>query len=339
VFDEYLNRARSGESFSEKEAAAIAWDIFESNVNDRAVADFLVALAQKGETAAEVAGFASELVRRALPVNAPATCVDLCGTGGSDLARFNVSTAAAFVAASCGVPIAKHGNRGSRRPNGAFDLLEALGIPIELPPKLIEECLAQVGVAFIFARMYHPGMKRVTQARKLAGRRTIFNLIGPLSNPAGVTHQLVGTADAARLWVLGEALQRIGRTRALVVYGDPGIDEFSVSGKSVVLEVTPNGIIESEFQLSEAGIERVDYAELPTGDCHDNAIVFYQLLDDKAPQGIRDMVALNAGAVLYLSGHTRTIAEGYRAASDAIGDGRMKKKFVTLKDYLADNVR
>lgn len=312
---------------------AVAKSMFDDAMDDEVIARFLVALAEKGETASEIAGFATELLRRAVPVEAPPGAVDLCGTGGSDLPRFNVSTAAAFVVAACGVIVAKHGNRGSRRPNGSFDLLEQLGVPVELPSAMISQCLTQVGLAFVYARAYHPVMQRVVEARRIANRRTIFNLVGPLSNPAQVSLQIVGTADPRRLQVLAQALQILGRRRALVVCGEPGVDEFSVSGRSIVLEIRQGSIRVQEFQPEDIGIKPVDYAFLPTGDSRENAEVFTALLDDQAPDAISAMVALNAGAVLYLAGKETTIKNGYLQARKAIAEGKMKQKFEELRSF------
>lgn len=334
MIGEHLDKIRDGENLSSPEATEAARSILDGSEDDQTIAQFLVALAEKGETGEEIAGFAGELLRQATPVDAPTGAVDLCGTGGGDLPRFNVSTAAAFVVASCGVVVAKHGNRGSRRPNGSFDLLEKLGIPVELPPELVEESLREVGIGFIFARAYHPVMKRVANARQVAGRRTIFNLVGPLANPARVSCQLVGTADVSKTRVLAEALQLLKKERALVVYGEPGVDEFSVSGISSMLEVRPEGIDEKQFTPTEAGITLCDYESLPTGDCEENAEVFRLLLNDEAPEGIRKMVALNSGAVLYLTGAAESIEGGFHRAEAAITDGLFKQKFVEMTSFL-----
>jgi anthranilate phosphoribosyltransferase len=309
------------------EAGAAADAILEGKQDEDTVARFLVALAEKGEIADEIAGFASALMRRAVRVEAPPDAVDLCGTGGSGLPRFNVSTAAAFAVAACGVPVAKHGNKGSRQPDGSFDLIENLGLPVELSPAQAAEALRNVGLAFLFARAYHPIMKNVVGARKKAGRRTIFNLVGPLCNPAGVSVQVIGTADRAKLEELGKALQILGRRRAVVVRGEPGIDEFSISGASEALEVTPGGLRRFRLLPEECGITPCAYDSLLAGRGPENAGAFRDLLEGKAPESLREIVALNAGAVLYVAGRVSSIADGCQEARRCMSDGRLKRKY------------
>jgi anthranilate phosphoribosyltransferase len=318
---------KDGKHLSREQAVAAAESILNGSHSEDVVAQFLVALAEKGETADEIAGFASALLKRAVRIEAPPGAVDLCGTGGSGLPRFNVSTAAAFLVAACGVPVAKHGNKGSREPNGSFDLIEALGLPVELSPALARECLEKVGLAFLFARAYHPIMKHVVGARKKAGRRTIFNLVGPLCNPAGVTMQVIGTADRAKLEPIARALQMLGRKRALVVRGDPGIDEFSTAGVTDMWETTPGAIRHLSLTPEECGITRVSYDQVAGGNGAVNARVFHQMLDGRAPQSVQDMVALSAGGVLYVAERVRTIAEGCARAKRCIAEGGLRRKF------------
>lgn len=325
---------RDGRHLTRDEAIAAAETILEGGHDEEAVAQFLVALAEKGETAEEIAGFASALMARAIRIEAPEGAVDLCGTGGSGLPRFNVSTAAAFVVAACGVPVAKHGNKGSRQPDGSFDLIESLGLPVALPPEVAREALANVGLAFLFARAYHPIMKNVVGARKRAGRRTIFNLVGPLCNPAGVKVQVIGTAQARNLPVLAEALQMLGRRRALVVRGDPGIDELSVSGPSDLIEVGGDSIRPSKLLPTDVGINPSPYETLPLGLASGNAGVFFELLDKHTPPNLVDLVALNAGAVLYIAGRAPSIRDGCAQARQCLVDGRARSKWEEYRRFV-----
>jgi anthranilate phosphoribosyltransferase len=334
MLDRCLAQIVQGRDLSREQAGNAARMMFGDNLDNTTIAEFLVALAEKGESATEIAAFASVLLENTVSFASPQGAVDLCGTGGSGYSRFNVSTAAAFVAAACGVPIIKHGNKGSRQPNGSFDLLEALGLPIEVPPEIAQEALEKTGLAFLYARQYHPIMKHVAPARKLANRRTIFNLIGPLSNPANIDFQVIGTADPARVQVLAEALKLLGRKRALVVTGEPGIDELSVSGISKLLDVTATEITDFSVLPETVGIERVNYEEIPSGQAPYNAGLFHELLENAGPASLKSMVALNTGAVLYVAGRVRSIPEGCKQANAAMVDGRMKAVFETYRDFM-----
>jgi anthranilate phosphoribosyltransferase len=257
----------------------------------------LAALAARGETGVEVAAVAQGMLERATVIPVSGACLDLCGTGGSGRQRYNVSTSAAFLLAATGARVAKHGNRGSVRPNGSFDLLDALGVPFALPPAAHAQLLESTGVCFLFARAMHPAMAAVAPYRKAAGRRTIFNLAGPLANPCRPRRQLIGAASAGTAAVVAEALTRLGVERALVVVGEPGIDEVSVSGATHWIEVGRAG--------RRAGVWRhprwsVPYESLPAGDAAANAAVFAELIAGRAGAALQAMVLANAGAALDL---------------------------------------
>ncbi|MSR64199.1 MAG: anthranilate phosphoribosyltransferase [Verrucomicrobiae bacterium] len=334
MLQEFSNRISSRTNLTREESFAAAEEILQGGHDENAVARFLVALSEKGETADELAGFASALMKNVIRVEAPPNAVDLCGTGGSGLQRFNVSTAAAFVVAACGVPVAKHGNKGSRQSDGSFDLIEQLGLPVQLPPEVARDALKETGLAFLFARAYHPIMKNVVGARKKAGRRTIFNLVGPLCNPAGVSVQVIGTADKAKLGELARAIQLLGRRRALVVRGEPGIDEFSVSGTSEVIEVSPTSLRRFEWNPKLCGINVISYDSLLGEVGKENQPAFLNLIAGRASQNIQDIVALNAGAVLYAADRAKSIEEGHTSARACIVDGRMRGKFEEYKRFV-----
>ncbi len=263
-------------------------------VNDGA--RLLVRLAERGETATELAALVRALHATCVQIPAAGPCLDLCGTGGSGRTRFNVSTTAAFVLAAAGVPVAKHGNRGSARPNGSFDLLDALSIPFQLPPAALAQLRAETGVCFLFARAMHPAVAAVAPYRKAAERRTIFNLAGPLANPYRPTRQLVGVANRAVAAVLADALQMLGVERALVVWGEPGIDEVSISGATHWLDVTPAAVISGTWTPAQM----IPYERIPAGDAAENAGEFQRLLTGTGDSAAAQMVAVNAAAAMDL---------------------------------------
>jgi anthranilate phosphoribosyltransferase len=253
--------------------------------------------------------------------------MDLCGTGGSELTRFNVSTTVAFVLASAGVPVAKHGNRGSRRPNGSFDLLDALGIPFALPPAHLAELQRTTGLCFLFARTMHPAVAAVAPMRKLVAGRTIFNLAGPLANPCRPTRQVVGVTREALAHVVAGALQHLGIERAIVVRGHPGLDEVSITGPSHLWEVanghTHHRIVEHYHHHG------LDHSALPGGDAPENAAIFHRLLTGEETGPLRDMVVANAAMALDCwrghphAGNPDTIAE----VMDLLLSGRPRETY------------
>ncbi|MBA2479886.1 MAG: anthranilate phosphoribosyltransferase [Planctomycetes bacterium] len=295
-----LAAARSLTAKSEGMDADEARDVLELLISGSlAVPDgagLLVALAERGETARELAEIVRGLLERAVRIPTTRRCMDLCGTGGSGLSRYNVSTTVAFVLAAAGVPVAKHGNRGSTRPNGSFDFLDALGVPFALAPQDHADLLERTNCCFLFARAMHPAVAAVAAYRKAAGRRTIFNLAGPLANPCRPARQIIGVSTWATARVIAGALRILGVERALVVRGEPGIDEISVSGPTRWLEVVGTVITEGGFDAPAA----VPYADLPGGDAADNAAAFHRLMVGQGPPALLRVVAVNAAAALDL---------------------------------------
>lgn len=305
------------------------------SLSDEQIAEAIISLRNKGENSDDICEYVNVINQHSKSLSPQGDLLDVCGTGGSGLSRFNVSTASAFVLSALGVPVIKHGNRGSQRPNGSFDLLERLGIDIEQTPNQIEETIAKVDLGFVFAKHYHPSLKSVANARKLAGGRSIFNLAGPLSNPAKITYQVIGTADHSKAEVLAEACIKLGRKRAAVVYGEPGIDEVSISGASHIYECLDGKIQHYQITPKDFGITPVPYDEIPGGDVDVNIEIFNELLNGSTDSSIIDMVALNSGMALYIAGKESSIIDGYKASIDCITSGKMCAQFNAYTSALA----
>lgn len=294
--------------------------ILDGKVADDQIAQFLVTLSDRGETASEIAGAARAMRQRMIPIIAPANAIDVCGTGGDGHHTLNVSTAVSLVVAACGVPVAKHGNRAASSKAGAADTLEALGLNLDRAAETAEATLADLGICFLFAGRHHPSMGRIMPIRKALGRRTIFNLMGPLANPAGVRRQLVGIARPAYVPIYAEAIKRLGTDHSFVISGDEGLDELSLAGGNELAEVK-NG------ELSMRRITPAD-AELPTapvdairgGDATHNAAALRALLQGE-PGAYRNAVLFNAAAALIVAGEAQDWHEGVEEAAEAIDKG------------------
>jgi anthranilate phosphoribosyltransferase len=304
----------------EAEAEEVFGALLDGEASDEEIARFLCDLSDRGETADEIAGAARALRARLIPVQAPADAIDVCGTGGDGHHTLNVSTAVSLVVAAAGVPVAKHGNRAASSKAGAADTLEALGLDMEAAGRTAERTLAEIGICFLFARNHHPAMGRIQPIRQRLGRRTIFNLMGPLSNPAGVRRQLIGIARPAYVPIYAEAKARLGCERTLIVSGDEGLDELSLAGGNEVADVRGH-----EWELRRA---RASDARLPTapveairgGDAVHNAKALKALLMG-APGPYRDAVLFNAGAALMIADRAAGYAEGAALAAEALDSG------------------
>ncbi len=291
-------------------------DILDARASEDAIATFLVALAERGETSIEIAEAARALRQRMLPINASATAVDVCGTGGDGHHTLNVSTAVALVVATCGVPVAKHGNRAASSKAGAADTLEVLGLDMARAGATAEASLAEIGIAFLFAANHHPAMRRITPIRQRIGRRTIFNLMGPLANPAGVTRQLIGIARPDYVPLYADALEQLGTQAALVVSGEEGLDELSGAGSSLVASI---GDIELPPRITpdDAGLPRHPIESIRGGDAAHNAAALQRLLRGETG-AYRDAVLLNAAAALMVAGVAPTLIDGAARAAEAL---------------------
>ena len=328
---ETLRKAAGGEDLTEGEAERALEAIMEGTVPPAATAALLTALRVKGEAVPEIVGFARAMRRFAASVDAPPDVVDTCGTGGDAKGTINVSTAAAFVARGAGVVIAKHGNRAATSRAGSADVLEALGAEIELEPEQVSRCIEEAGIGFMFARTHHPSMRFVAPVRAELPFRTIFNLLGPLTNPAGARRQLVGVFGGAFVRPVAEALRDLGAERALVVHGTDGMDEITTSAETIVAEVSDGDLKEYEISPEDFGLHKHAPDGLLGGDARLNARILRDVLSGKETGAARDVILLNAGAAIFVSGKTDTIEEGVRKAEESIETGAADQ---ALEDFV-----
>jgi anthranilate phosphoribosyltransferase len=305
-------------SLTAQASEALFGQMLDGEMDDAAIAAALIAMADRGETADEIAGAALAMRARMIAVTAPANAIDVCGTGGDGQHSLNVSTAVAIVVAACGVPVAKHGNRAASSMAGGADTLEALGLDLARASQTAEATLADIGIAFMFAQTHHPALARIAPIRRSLGRRTIFNLLGPLANPAGVKRQLIGVASPALVALHAQALAMLGVERAMTVSGDEGLDELSISG--------PTQIIAQGFALpgpvtpENAGLHRHSAESLRGGDAQHNADALRRLLLGEHG-AYRDAVLLNAAAALIVAGEVADWRDGVEEAAEAIDKG------------------
>ena len=319
-----IRRLAFGESLSSEDITGAFDIIMRGEATPAQVGALLMALRVKGETADEVAGVVRALRSAMVPLEAtsPDELVDTCGTGGGAVPTFNISTAAALLAAGAGVRIAKHGNRSFTSRCGSADVLEALGIPIDAPPERMRRTLQDAGIVFMFAPAMHPAMKHVGPVRRELAIPTVMNIVGPLANPARAGRQLVGVSEIPRLALLANALAVLGTTHAMVVYGEPGMDEVSPLGKTRVLEVRGGTVSEWSIDPARFGIRGVTAAELAGSEPASNAETIRDILSGGGTPGGRASVVLNAAAAVYLSGLARSYDEGFEVASAALAAGK-----------------
>ena len=295
-------------------------DILDGRADDAAIAGFLIALAERGESSIEIAAAAQAMRQRMLPIDAPTGAIDVCGTGGDGHHTLNVSTAVALVVAACGVPVAKHGNRAASSKAGAADTLEALGLDMTRAGETAEASLAEIGICFLFAANHHPAMARIQPIRKAIGRRTIFNLMGPLANPARTKRQLIGIARPDYVGTYAEALALIGDGAAWVVSGAEGLDEISIAGPTALVEVRGSETHSRSITPGDAGLPTQPLEANRGADAAHNAAALRRLLQGEA-SAYRDAVLLNAAAALTVADAVADLGEGVTRASEAIDGG------------------
>jgi anthranilate phosphoribosyltransferase len=319
VLTEAIDRVASGADLEAGEASLVLAEIVEGNASEAQAAAFLIALRTKGETVAEIAGLAAVLRERAVKVDAGDDLVDTAGTGGGR-PTFNVSTTAAFIAAGAGCRVAKHGNRSATSQCGSADVLEALGGRIDVDVEVVEACIREIGFGFMFAPLHHPAFKHIVPVRKELAVRTIFNFLGPLTNPAGALRQVIGVSDPTKLETMAAALGELGAERALVVSSADGLDEFSVSGATRVVELRDGRLSAYDVTPEQVDLELAADGAVGAGTPQQNAQVLRDVLSG-APGSERSLSVLNAGAAIYVAGRADTLAEGVRAAERSIDDG------------------
>ena len=322
-FGQILKRLAGGETLGADTAMRAFAAIMAGEVSEARMAAFLTALAIRKPAVVELAGAAQAMRAAMRVVQAPPGTIDLCGTGGDGLGTLNISTAAAFVVAGAGVPVAKHGNRNISSRTGTADVLETLGVKIGLDPKAAELCLKEANLCFMFAPAHHTAMKFVAPVRKELGFRTVFNLLGPICNPAKVRAQLLGVYDREWLEPVANVLAMLGLERAWVVHGSDGLDELTTTGASHIAVLEGSKVTRRDIQPEEAGLARAQVSDLIGGDAKYNADAIVKLLGGaKGPY--RDVVLLNAAAALLIAGKTQELKPGITLAAESIDSGRAK---------------
>lgn len=343
---EAIEKMYHGGGLSRAEAREVMTELLSGTVPDGEIIAFLTALGERGETVDVLVGFAEVMRARAaelLPkaglsiedVHGAGPLLDTCGTGGDGLGTFNVSTAAALVAAAAGVRVAKHGNRSISSRCGSADVLEALGVRIELPPGRIAECLDSVGCVFLYAPQHHAATRHVMNARRAMRTKTVFNLLGPLTNPLGATVQLTGVFDHARTEIMAEALARLGTRRAMVVAAWDGMDEVSTTGTTRVSEATAGRVITRQLAPEDFGLDRSNAGSIEGGEAATNARILHQVLEGEpgSYRSYREAVLVNTSAALVAAGRVQSLLEGVALAAEAIKSGAALRTLSQLVEF------
>lgn len=330
---EAIEKISQRENLTQAQMQSVMEEIMSGEAQTPEIVSFLTALNQKGETVDELTAAVKVMRRHVTGIHIDRKVIlDTCGTGADGKGTFNVSTAVAFVAAGCGITVAKHGNRSVSSKSGSADILEALGININIGAQQIELCAYEAGIAFLFAQNLHPAMKYAMSARKQIASRTMFNILGPLTNPAQANHQLVGVYDSALTETLALVLSNLGSRHALVVWGEDGLDEITTTAPTRVSEANKGKLRNYKITPDEFGIRTADLADLAGGSAQDNAEILSQVLKGK-PGPKRDIVILNAAAAIYAADKAGSIKEGIKLACESIDSGRALEKLELLKEY------
>ncbi len=324
-----IAKVATGATLTRAESSAAFYTMMSGDATPSQMGGLLMALRVRGETVDEITGAVEAMRAKMLPVSVPANAVDIVGTGGDGSGSVNVSSCASFVAAGAGVTIAKHGNRNLSSKSGSADVLGALGIKIDLTPEEISRCVNEAGIGFMFAPAHHAAMRHVGPSRVELATRTIFNLLGPLSNPGGVSHHMIGVFS--RQWVepLAQVLKNLGSKSAWVVHGSDGLDEITISGPTYVAELKDGKVTTFEVTPEEVGLARSPSEALKGGDPAENAVALRAVLDGK-PGAYRDVVLINAAAALVVGGHASDLKEGVKLSARALDSGAAAAKLVHL---------
>jgi len=327
---EAIEKLVSRIDLSEAETIEVMNQIMTGEASPLQVAAFLTALRMKGEKVEEITGAARVMREKAHRVNVGGkTVLDTCGTGGDQKGTFNISTTTAFVLAGAGVNVAKHGNRSVSSQSGSADVLGALGVRVDAPKERVEACIAKIGIGFLFAPLLHEAMKYAVQPRRDIGIRTIFNMLGPLTNPAMATHQLLGIYSGEMVGLIAQVLKNLGSTRAMVVHGLEGLDEISLCGPTQVAELRDGAVKEYVVEPEQFGLKRCGLEALHGGNPEESAQIVRAILDGKKGP-TRDVVLFNGGAALYVSGRAANIQDGIGLAAESIDSGKARQKLAQL---------
>ena len=331
MIKEAINLTIQGRDLSEEQMIGAMKEIMEGNATDAQIGALLTALRMKGETVEEITGAARVMREKVAAIKAPPFTVDTCGTGGDMSNTFNISTTTAFVTSACGIPVAKHGNRSVSSSCGSADVLEALGIKIDLEPRKVEKCLEQTGFGFMFAPLFHPAMKFAIGPRKEMGTRTIFNILGPLTNPAGAERQVLGVFSDRLTEPMAQALGNLGAGHVFVVHGEDGLDEITNTDKTKITELK-DGKLKTYFIAPEnLDMPRAKKEDLTGGNAEDNAKITIDVLEgQKGPK--RDIVIMNAAAALVAADKAKDLSEAAGLASEAIDSGAARKKLDEVRE-------
>ncbi len=332
VIRQAINTVLVGQDLSPHMTGTVMKEIVAGEATGAQIGAFLTAMQVKGPSVGEITAFAQVMRGLAVPVcrGYPGHLLDTCGTGGDGKASFNISTTAAFVAAGAGVPVVKHGNRSVSSRCGSADVLETLGVNLSVPPFRNNQMIRDIGIVFLYAPLYHPAMQRVAVTRREIGIRTIFNLLGPLTNPAGADAQLIGVYHPALTRVFAEVLRQLGTARAMVVHG-AGLDEITTTGETQVTELSGNQITDRIIRCSDYGFEEAKSGDIEGGDAKENARILTDVLSGEKGSH-REIVLLNSGAAIYTAGRTASIQEGITEAILSIDSGRAMEKLHALID-------
>ncbi len=331
MIKEALNMLTTDVHLSEAEMAECVDEMMDGKATPAQIGAFLTALRMKGETVEEITGAAMAMRKRAISIKSPHGTLDTCGTGGDMSRSFNVSTISAIVVSACGVPVAKHGNRSVSSATGSADVLEALGVKIDLSPEKVEKCLFEIGFGFLFAPLFHPAMKYAVLPRKEIGIRTIFNILGPLTNPAGARRQVMGVFTGKLTNPLAHVIGRLGAEDAMVVHGEDGLDEITVCDGTVVSRYANNNVEDFIISPEDFGLKRAELKDIQGGDKERNAAMALAVLRSEPGPG-RDIVLMNSAAALLVANVATSLVEGFEMASEAVDSGKALKKLQQIKE-------
>ncbi|MFC1549556.1 anthranilate phosphoribosyltransferase [Nitrospirota bacterium] len=332
MIKEAIHMLVGGMDLSEEEMASTMNEIMEGKATDAQIGAFLTALRYKGESVSEITGAAKVMREKATRIKAPDGTLDTCGTGGDMSGTFNISTMTAILVAACGVPVAKHGNRSVSSKSGSADVLESMGVKIDLEPAKVEKCLEETGFGFLFAPLFHPAMKFAIGPRREMGIRTIFNILGPITNPAGAKRQVLGVFSGRLTETLCQVLGNLGAEDAMVVHGEDGLDEITNTDGTRVSRLSGGVVENSIISPEDFGLQRSELNDIAGGDAEANAKIAYEVFEgQKGPR--RDVLLMNAGASLMVAGKAGGLREGASMASEALDSGAAKQKLEEVKEF------